>query len=155
MLIVCIRFMKNMRKRYTLFTKHISTSLQETLSIGKALAKAMKPGTVISLSGPLGAGKTALVKGIAKGLGIKEEITSPTFTIVSIYEGDLPLYHVDLYRIHELNELYDIGLEEIMYNDGITAIEWPEIACSLLPEHTITVDIQIQKHGIRKIHIQG
>jgi tRNA threonylcarbamoyladenosine biosynthesis protein TsaE len=155
MLIVCIRFVDNMRKQDTLFTTYTSASLKETLSIGKQLVEAINPGTVVALSGSLGAGKTAFVKGIAKGLGIKAEITSPTFTIVSIYEGNIPLYHVDLYRIHELDELDDIGLEEIMYKDGITAIEWPEIADSLLPEYTIRVNIQIQKNGTRSIHIRG
>ncbi len=144
-----------MQKEDKILNRQTSSSVKDTLNIGKKLAKSFGPGTVVSLTGALGAGKTALVKGMAKGLGIDEEITSPTFTIISIYEGDIPLYHVDLYRIQESNELYDIGLEEIIYGDGITAIEWPEKAVNLLPEHTISITIQIQTDGKREIHIQG
>ncbi|MBN1798190.1 MAG: tRNA (adenosine(37)-N6)-threonylcarbamoyltransferase complex ATPase subunit type 1 TsaE [Spirochaetales bacterium] len=144
-----------MQKKNSIIVKYTSNSLKDTLNIGKQLAKNLKPGAVISLTGPLGAGKTALVKGIAKGLRIKEEITSPTFTIISVYQGSLPLYHVDLYRIHEAAELCDIGLDEIMAGQGITAIEWPEKAINLLPEHTLAVTIRIQTDGTREIHIQG
>jgi len=144
-----------MQKEDKILNRQTSSSVKDTMNIGKRLAKSFGPGTVVSLTGALGAGKTALVKGMAKGLGIDEEITSPTFTIISIYEGDIPLYHVDLYRIQEANELYDIGLEEIIYGDGITAIEWPEKAVNLLPEHTISITIQIQTDGKREIHIQG
>jgi tRNA threonylcarbamoyladenosine biosynthesis protein TsaE len=146
---------KSMSKETKTENMMISNSLKDTLEFGARLGKSLTPGTVIVLLGPLGAGKTALVKGMARGLGIKEEITSPSFTIISVYESDPPLYHVDLYRLKEVNELSDLGLEELIYGQGITVIEWPEKAFALLPEHTLAVSIDIRADGSRKIQIQG
>ncbi len=117
-----------------------SGSPEETLSLGKKLSKCLYPGCVLTLIGDLGAGKTLFTSGIAKGLGIDESITSPTFNILKVYEeGTLSLYHVDAYRLKDGNR--DIGLEDYIYGDGITAVEWPEFIEELLPEERIAVRI--------------
>jgi len=100
------------------------------------------PGYVVSIVGDLGAGKTAFTKGIAKGLGIEEHITSPTFTIVNEYEGGrLNLYHFDVYRIEDADELYEIGFSEYLYAGGVCVIEWADRIRSALPENTLYVTI--------------
>jgi tRNA threonylcarbamoyladenosine biosynthesis protein TsaE len=129
-----------------------SGSAQDTLNFGRRLAARLGPGSVVALRGVLGAGKTTLVKGIARGLGIKEEITSPTFTIISIYESTPPLNHVDLYRLDREGELEDLGVEELLYGSGITVIEWPEKAASMLPDGTIFIDIVLREDGTREIN---
>ena len=126
---------------------------EETTTAGKNLAARLKKGSVLALSGALGAGKTTFVKGIALGLGIAEPVTSPTFAIIQEYEGRLPLYHVDLYRIKDSSELDDLGLEEYIYGDGVTVIEWPEKAADLLPEETIAVAIEVAADDFRRIVI--
>jgi tRNA threonylcarbamoyladenosine biosynthesis protein TsaE len=110
---------------------------------------------VIALSGPLGSGKTVFTKGIAKSLGITEEITSPTYTIVSEYSGDLILYHMDLYRTETDFELEHLGINEFLFGQGVTVIEWSEKAAAFLPEETIFVTIKIQDNETRSIHISG
>jgi tRNA threonylcarbamoyladenosine biosynthesis protein TsaE len=133
----------------------ISRSIQDTLAIGRRLAAQLAPGAVVAVRGVLGAGKTTLVKGIALGLGVEEEITSPTFTIISVYESTPPLNHVDLYRLERESETSDLGLEELMYGNGITVIEWPEKADAMLPGHTVYVEISLREDGTREIHIKG
>ncbi len=125
--------------------KIISNSHEETLKIGETIGKKLKKGDIVSLTGPLGAGKTVIIKGIAKSLGIREEITSPSFTIISQYEGKFKLYHIDLYRIDSIMEIEDLGFEEILYSDGITVIEWGEKAGRLLPNHTIKISINLKE----------
>ncbi len=131
--------------------KIISSSREETLKVGEAIGKKLKKGDIISLTGPLGAGKTVIIKGIAKSLNIEEEITSPSFTIISQYNGRLKLYHIDLYRIDNILEIEDLGFEEILYSDGVTAIEWGEKAESLLPDETIKISINIGQNQTREI----
>ena len=109
----------------------------------------------MALSGPLGSGKTTFVKGIAMALGIGETITSPTFTIISEYEGKVPLYHMDLYRIHSAAEFEDTGGLELLSGGGISVIEWAEHAEALLPEHTIRVSFIVSDRNIRTITING
>src|SRR5690625_7496312 len=99
-----------------------SSSEEETIRIGERLAILLRPGSVVTLSGQLGAGKTTLVKGIAAGLGVKQMVTSPTFTIIKEYEGELPLYHMDAYRLEHSEE--DIGFSEYFSDDGISVVEW-------------------------------
>lgn len=104
-----------------------SASEQETEAIGAELARRLAPGTVVAFSGDLGAGKTAFVRGMARGLGVPVRVTSPTFTIVNEYEGGrLPLFHFDLYRIGSEDELFDIGWEDFLQRGGICAVEWSE-----------------------------
>ncbi len=132
-----------------------STSADETIKIGKSLGEKLKKGDIVSLTGPLGAGKTVLIKGIAISLGIQDEITSPSFTLISEYHGIFPLYHIDLYRLDSIYEIEDLGFEDIIYDNGITVIEWGEKAISLLPESTIRVKIDIKENQNREITIDG
>ena len=108
--------------------KKISYSPEETLQLGKSLGSSLIPGDIILLNGDLGAGKTHLTQGICYGVGLDEGsyIRSPTFTLINEYKGKLPIYHIDLYRIDNLEEIYFLGLEEILFNQGITIIEWAE-----------------------------
>jgi len=113
----------------------------------------LQPGAVLSVQGPLGAGKTTLVKGIARGLGIEEEITSPSFTLISAYPipaGGI-LYHIDLYRIQKAQEIEDLGLEETLFGRDISIIEWGEKAVSLLPENHLRILIRLEADGSRLI----
>jgi len=99
----------------------------ETEGVGEALAKTLSPGTVIAFTGDLGAGKTAFTRGLARGLGVTERVTSPTFTIVNEYEGGrVPLFHFDMYRLESSEELFDIGWEDYLARGGIIAVEWSE-----------------------------
>ncbi|MDD2296619.1 MAG: tRNA (adenosine(37)-N6)-threonylcarbamoyltransferase complex ATPase subunit type 1 TsaE [Sphaerochaetaceae bacterium] len=131
------------------------TSEEETKEVGRQLGKIATSGTVVSLRGPLGAGKTIIAKGIAEALGITEAIVSPTFTLVQEYEGRLPMHHLDLYRIDGIEDFEGIGGEELLYSAGITVIEWSEKIEELLPSETIRVTLQIQKDGSREIAIEG
>lgn len=108
---------------------------KDTEKFGKNLAKILKPGDVIALAGDLGTGKTTLTKYIAKGLGIDEMITSPTFTIVQEYhQGSLPLYHFDVYRIGDIEEMYELGYEEYFFGDGVSVVEWADMIEEIIPE---------------------
>ena len=104
-----------------------SNSYEETQKFAEEFSKTLKAGDVLCMYGDLGVGKTAFVQGLAKGLGIDEPITSPTFTIVNEYSGRLPLYHFDVYRIADSDEMYEIGYEEYVYGDGVSVIEWPQL----------------------------
>lgn len=120
-----------------------STSEQETEALGEALVKQLAPGTVVAFTGDLGAGKTAFVRGMARGLGIQARVTSPTFTIVNEYEGGrLPLFHFDLYRLGSAEELFDIGWEDFLRRGGICAVEWSENVSDALEEGTVFIDIR-------------
>ena len=127
----------------------ISNSYEETLEFAANLEFAEK--SVICLYGDLGAGKTAFVQGLAKGLGVTEYITSPTFTIVNVYEsGRLPLYHFDMYRLADCDEAYEIGYEEYVYGSGISVIEWPENIADILPENRY--DVRISKDNDKGVN---
>lgn len=118
-------------------------SLEDTDRLGAAIAAAVQPGTVIALNGDLGAGKTHLTKAIAKGLGVTEMITSPTFTLVQEYEsGRMPLYHFDIYRLCSEEELWDIGCEEYFYGKGLSVVEWASQAPGVLPETTVQITME-------------
>ncbi|MGI6754764.1 MAG: tRNA (adenosine(37)-N6)-threonylcarbamoyltransferase complex ATPase subunit type 1 TsaE [Atopobiaceae bacterium] len=111
---------------HTELDSYISFSQPMTVQLGKLLGGVCEPGDVIVLTGDLGAGKTQLTKGIAQGLGIDQDVTSPTFTIEMVYEGTLDLYHFDLYRLHDALELEDTGLFDVLEEDGVCVIEWGE-----------------------------
>ena len=121
--------------------KYISNSYEETQKIATDFAKTLKEGDVLCMYGDLGVGKTAFVQGLAKGLEIDEPITSPTFTIVNEYSGTLPLYHFDVYRIADSDEMYEIGYEEYVYGDGVSVIEWPQLIDDILPEKRYDIEI--------------
>ncbi|MCR4436223.1 MAG: tRNA (adenosine(37)-N6)-threonylcarbamoyltransferase complex ATPase subunit type 1 TsaE [Clostridiales bacterium] len=114
----------------------------ETVKIGRKLGGLLKKGDVVCLAGDLGSGKTSLTKGIAAALGIKEHVTSPTFTIVNEYKGKVPFYHFDVYRISHPEEMYEIGFEEYIGGSGITVIEWADLIRELLPCERIWIDIR-------------
>ena len=124
--------------------KKISHSPEETLQLGKSLGSSLVPGDIILLNGDLGAGKTHLTQGICYGMGLDEGsyIRSPTFTLINEYQGKLPIYHIDLYRIDNLEEIYFLGLEEILFNQGITIIEWAEKLRSPKNHNNLILNIQ-------------
>ena len=117
-------------------------SQDETIEVGKALGKLLNKGDIVCIIGDLGTGKTVFTNGIAKSLGIKEHITSPTFTIVNEYDEKTPLYHFDVYRIADSEEMFEIGFEEYLYGEGIVVIEWADIIKDILPEEVIQVTIK-------------
>ena len=123
--------------------EYVSNSPAETEALGAALAGRLKPGAVVAFSGDLGAGKTAFVRGMARGLGIPERVTSPTFTIVNEYEGGrLPLFHFDMYRLGSADELFDIGWEDYLRRGGVCAVEWSENIAGALEPDAVRVDIR-------------
>ena len=132
-----------------------SNSADSTIKIGKLIGSSLTKGTVIAYKGTLAAGKTTLTKGIAESLEIDEVITSPTFTLVSEYEGKLPLYHFDVYRLDTVEDFLNIGSEEMMYGDGVCAIEWSEKIESALPKDAIIIEIEILTPETRKITIKN
>ena len=134
-----------------------SNSYEETQKFAEEFSKTLKAGDVLCMYGDLGVGKTAFVQGLVKGLGIDEPITSPTFTIVNEYSGRLPLYHFDVYRIADSDEMYEIGYEEYVYGDGVSVIEWPQLIDDILPEkrYDVTISKDYSRHdNYRKIEIQ-
>jgi tRNA threonylcarbamoyladenosine biosynthesis protein TsaE len=137
------------------------TDAEDTIKLGEIIGKSLEPGSIIALRGGLGAGKTVLVKGIARGLGIEDEPVSPTFVIMNAYEGRIPLYHFDLYRISGADELTGIGADEFLYGGGVSAVEWAERVEEIFPEYTIYIDIEMPglESGVpentREIKIEG
>ena len=131
-------------------------SAPETELVGEVLAAELKPGDLIAFTGGMGAGKTAFVRGLARGLGVSGEVSSPTYAIVNEYRGNPPLYHFDMYRISSEEDLYTTGFYD--YLDGqksILAVEWSENITEYLPKNTIWVAIEIQSDTDRKIQITG
>ncbi len=111
-----------------------TNSAKETFALGERLGREAVAGSVLCLDGDLGVGKTVFTQGFAHGLGVSDYVNSPTFTIVKEYEGRLPLYHFDMYRLGEESELLEIGYEDYFYGKGVCVIEWPERAAGLIPE---------------------
>jgi tRNA threonylcarbamoyladenosine biosynthesis protein TsaE len=113
---------------------------EDTKRLGEELARDLGPGSVLALSGDLGAGKTTLTKAIAKGLGVSENLTSPTFTVVCEYDsGRLPFYHFDVYRVHDEDELFEIGFDEYLHRGGVCVIEWADLIEDMLPADAVRV----------------
>lgn len=118
-------------------------SPEETFQLGQKLGEQARPGEVYTLVGDLGVGKTVLTQGIARGLSIEEPISSPTFTIVQVYEeGRMPFYHFDVYRIGDIEEMDEIGYEDYFYGQGLTMIEWANLIEEILPEHYLEIRIE-------------
>ncbi len=133
----------------------ITHNPQETERLGQALAEKLSAGAVIAFTGDLGAGKTAFTRGLAKGLGATERVTSPTYTIVNEYvSGALPLFHFDMYRLGSSDELWDIGWEDYLLRGGICAVEWSENVADAM-ENAITVRIEKLGQSTRKITLEG
>jgi tRNA threonylcarbamoyladenosine biosynthesis protein TsaE len=132
----------------------ISNSEKETRSFGKHLAQALKAGDIIGLFGELGTGKTTLVKGIAQGLKVKRpSVHSPTFTLMNIYEGRLPLFHFDLYRLDDEKEIDRIGCNEFFYDAGVSVIEWAEKLGHLLPKEYLHIELKHKQDNQRILKI--
>lgn len=121
--------------------KFTSMNREETTKIAYDFAKGLKAGDIVCLNGDLGAGKTAFVSGVAKGLGYNEYTSSPTFTLVNEYMGELPIYHFDVYRIEFSDEMFGIGIDEYLFGEGVCLIEWPEKIKDILPEDVIEINI--------------
>ena len=135
----------------------MSHSVSETEERGRQLAGGLRSGDVVALFGDLGAGKTAFTRGLAAGLGCTGRVTSPTFTIVNEYEGPLPLFHFDMYRLSGEEDLFDIGWEDYLSRRGVCVVEWSERIAAALPADTIRVDIRrCGEHADwRRIQIEG
>lgn len=131
---------------------------EDTYALGKSLGEKAVPGSVFCLNGDLGVGKTVFTQGFAAGLGIREPVNSPTFTIVQQYDdGRLPLYHFDVYRIGDISEMDEVGYEDCFYGEGVTLIEWSDLIAEILPEHvtSVTIEKDLEKgFDYRKITVE-
>lgn len=132
-----------------------SRSAGETQRIGEALGARLGPGDVVACIGELGSGKTCFLQGLLRGLGVEEPATSPTFVLVNHYRGRLPVFHLDAYRTRSLAEIVDLGVEEMLWGDGVTVIEWGEKLLPLLPSHAIVVRISGLGEEPREIVLEG
>ena len=138
--------------------EYLSHNERETEALGAALAARLRPGDVVAYLGDLGAGKTAFTRGLARGLGVTDRVTSPTFTIVNEYEGGrLPLFHFDLYRLEGAEDLFGIGWDDYLDRGGVCAVEWSERAEAALPRETVWVSIRrcAESEDWRRITIEG
>ena len=130
-----------------------TSSLEETRSLGRTLGAAVQPGAVISLVGNLGAGKTQFTSAVAEGLGIDPEIvSSPTFMLIQEYQGRIPLFHFDTYRLKDSNEFEDLGVDEYFYGEGVCLVEWGDRFPELLPEELLRIEIKILGETQREFH---
>ncbi|HAH45132.1 tRNA (adenosine(37)-N6)-threonylcarbamoyltransferase complex ATPase subunit type 1 TsaE [Gimesia sp.] len=133
-----------------------STSELETQRLGKKLAETLTPGTVIALNGNLGAGKTRLVQAIATALGVDPaEVTSPTFVLIQEYQGRLPLYHFDTYRLRDTDEFLELGADDLLYSDGVCLIEWADKVKEVLPGDLLQINIEHTSQTARTFRFQG
>lgn len=136
----------------------IVNSVEETLEIGRKIGEKANSGDIFCLIGDLGTGKTHITKGIAKGLNVSDYITSPTFNIVNEYDsGRLKLYHFDVYRVNDPDEIYAIGFDEYIFSDGVSIIEWANYIEELIPEEYLLIKIEKQLHlgdNVRKIILE-
>ena len=134
----------------------LTASPEETRAVGEAVAPALRGGDVVSLTGDLGAGKTTFVQGVAAALGVSERVVSPTFTLVREYHGSLPVYHFDVYRLDHLQEVLDLGFEEILDRGGLVFIEWGDAIEALLPESYLQIELTIpDEESRRRLEVTG
>jgi tRNA threonylcarbamoyladenosine biosynthesis protein TsaE len=130
-------------------------TLDETREAAAALAELLIPGDVVSLTGDLGAGKTAFVQGAAKALGVDEPVSSPTFVLVREYRGEMPIYHVDVYRLDRLQEVHDLGFEDFLDPGGVVFVEWGDAIESLLPDNHLRIDLHTEDDDTRRLHVSA
>lgn len=137
--------------------QYLSHSAADTEELGRRLAAVLRSGDVVAYRGGLGAGKTAFTRGLAAGLGCTARVSSPTFTVVNEYDGPLPLFHFDMYRLSGAEELFDIGWEDYLSRPGVCAVEWSERAEAALPRETVWVSIRrcAESEDWRRITIEG
>ena len=132
----------------------ITGSAAETRALGERLASGLQPGDTVILEGELGAGKSELARGIARGLGVTETVTSPSFTILNVYDsGRCPLYHFDCYRLESEEELYELGMDEYLGGDGIAVVEWAERCPDAVPEDCIRIRLEVTGEETRQITV--
>jgi len=134
-----------------LFTRDVD----ETRKSAAALAELLVPGDVVSLAGELGAGKTAFVQGAARALGVEEPVVSPTFVLVREYRGDMPIYHVDVYRLDRLQEVHDLGFEDFLDPGGVVFVEWGDAVEALLPDSHLRVELTTEEDQARLIRVSA
>lgn len=132
-----------------------TSSAEETITLGEKIGRLLKKGDIIAMQGTLAAGKTTITKGIAKALGITDTITSPTFCLISEYQGSMPLYHMDVYRLDGTEDFINLGTDDMLYGDGVSIIEWSEKIMDELPSNTIVLKITPQDDGKRLIEIDN
>ena len=132
---------------------YISRSEKDTFEFAQSLSEKVQPGNIFLVEGKLGVGKSVFIRGVARGLGVIDPMPSPTFTIVNEYKGKYPIYHFDFYRINDPIELYEIGLEDYLYSNGVSFIEWPSKAGNLLPAKAIKIKIDF-KNNERKVNVK-
>ena len=133
----------------------VSHSEDDTLALGTELGKKLRPGDIVAMYGDLGSGKTRLVAGIARGMGIGARVSSPTFTVVNEYEGAVPLFHFDMYRLGSAEELFEIGWEDYLGRGGVCCVEWSENVEEAFPEDTIRVVFRKTSDNDREITVTG
>lgn len=147
----CARFCQTLK----MFLEIVSHSPEQTQAIGRVIGEHAAPGDIFLLVGGLGAGKTCLTQGIVWGLGAEEYARSPTFVLVSHYQGRLPLYHMDLYRLDTAAEVADLGLDEYLLGNGVCVVEWAEKAASLFPERHLLVRIEYLDETSRRLTLSA
>lgn len=130
-------------------------SAAETLKAGQAMGELLRPGDIVALKGRLGAGKTVFAKGIAKGLGCRNHVKSPSFVLINIYQGTIPMYHIDFYRLKKTSDLHDLGLEEFLCGTGVSVVEWAQKFPNALPRDHISVEIVYSGRDERDIEVMG
>lgn len=133
----------------------ITHSADETIEFGRRIGAYLQRGDVLALQGTLAAGKTTLTKGIAQALGVEEDVTSPTFTLISEYGGRLHLYHMDAYRLDSTDDFLNLGVEDMLYGDGVCIIEWSEKVQTALPPDAVVITLESQQDNSRKITVQN
>ena len=128
---------------------------EETIELGRKIGRLLKKGDIIAMQGTLAAGKTTITKGIAESLGVLDTITSPTFCLISEYEGKMPLYHMDVYRLEGTDDFENLGTDAMLYGDGVSIIEWSEKIMDALPKKTIILKLEPQEDGSRIVTIEN
>jgi len=131
----------------------ITKSPEDTQKLGKEISKLIKPGDLLAFYGELGAGKTCLIQGISQGLEVKDYVISPSFTIINEYKGKILVFHFDLFRLSNIEEILDLGYEEYFYGEGLTVIEWAEKIENLLPRDHLKIDIKFKSYYERIISL--
>ena len=133
-----------------------TTSREQTIQLGQKIGSKLKKGDILAMQGTLAAGKTTITKGIALALGVKEDITSPTFCLISEYEGNMPLYHMDVYRLDGTEDFINLGVDDMLYGNGVCIIEWSEKIMDELPKNTIIIKLEpVGNTDERNITIQN
>lgn len=133
----------------------IVKTLEETQALGRYLGSLLEGGDVLALVGDLGAGKTTLTKALGQGLGVKEEMTSPTFTLIQEYEGRVPVYHFDTYRMEDPLEFLDIGGEDYLYSEGVSIIEWADLISDFLPQDHLRLEVYRESDTGRRLEVRA